>query len=74
MKTGSCRVFQTMQSTLEQRQASLDSLAEDLAGLRRLVQQSRPGATRHHDLDELDRKVATTNTRWTKVKDQVDER
>lgn len=59
---------------MEQRQSTLTALNEDLTALHSAVEQSRPGTTRQHDVEELEKKANNLSARWTSVKDQVDER
>ena len=67
-------VFQNIQQALEQRQAIVDSLTTDVESLRSLVEKSRPGVARHHDLEVLEKDVSNIMTRWGNVKEQVNER
>lgn len=63
-----------MKSSIQQRQPSLDTLNFETAELRNAVEQSRPGTSRHHDLEDLEKKLSSLNTRWNSVKEQAEDR
>ena len=42
--------------------------------LRSLVEKSRPGVARHHDLEVLEKDVTNIMTRWGNVREQVTDR
>ena len=66
--------FQNIQQALEQRRPVVDSLTSDVGHLRSLVEKSRPGVARHHDLEVLEKDVSNIVTRWGNVKEQVGDR
>lgn len=63
-----------MRTSLQQRQPALDTLNTDMAELRNAVEHSRPGTARHHDVEDLEKKMSGLNSRWSDVKAQVDDR
>ncbi|KAK3581860.1 hypothetical protein CHS0354_032763 [Potamilus streckersoni] len=63
-----------MQTSLQQQQHTVDSVNKDVATLRSLVQQTRPGVIRHHDLEVLEKSIIDLLGHWQNVKDQVAER
>ena len=52
----------------------IDSLTPDAGLLRSLVEKSRPGVARHHDLEVLEKDISNIVTRWGNVREQVGER
>lgn len=67
-------ILQTIKTSLDQRQSTLAALDEDLASLRRAVEESRPGTSRHHDVEDLEKKASNLTSRWNGVREQADER
>lgn len=63
-----------MKSSIQQKQPSLDTLNFETMELRNAVEQSRPGTSRHHDLEDLEKKLSNLNTRWNSVKEQAEDR
>ena len=66
--------LQTLKTSVHQRQPALDTLNTDMAELRNAVEHSRPGTARHHDMEDMEKKMANLNSRWSSVNTQVDDR
>ncbi|CAG5131558.1 unnamed protein product, partial [Candidula unifasciata] len=62
------------QETLQQHQPKLQQLKEDVESLRTLVERSRPGTTKHHDVDSVEKEVDDLVKRWDQICIQVVER
>ncbi|KAH3699004.1 hypothetical protein DPMN_073950 [Dreissena polymorpha] len=63
-----------MSSALKGRQSILDSLQTDTDRLRASVALCRPGSSRHHDVEDIEKRVSDLRARWDTVKEQVQER
>jgi len=63
-----------MKSGLDRRHGSLERLQADVARLRAAVEESRPGSSRQHDVEDLESRAADLATRWKNVHEQVEER
>lgn len=65
---------QDLQESLQQHQPKLQQLKEDVESLRALVEQSRPGTTKHHDVDSVEKDVEDLTKRWDQICIHVVER
>ena len=59
---------------MQQQQPRIDKVNHDVSSLRGLVEKSRPGAARHHDLDAMEKEVNDLTDRWDRVRSQINER
>ena len=59
---------------MSQQQPRIDRINRDVNNLCSLVEKSRPGTTRHHDLEAVEKEVNDLTSRWDKIKDQISER
>ena len=59
---------------MQQQQPRVDHVSRDIASLRGLVEKSRPGTARHHDLEAVEKEVGNLTDRWDKVKSQISDR
>ena len=66
--------LQDLQMSMQQQQPRMDHMSHDIASLRGLVEKSRPGTARHHDLEAVEKEVSNLTDRWDKVKSQISDR
>ena len=67
-------IFQDLNSSIQQQQPKIDRLTKDVENLRGLLKHSRPGTSRHTDLESVDKEVDSLRQRWENVILQIVER
>ncbi|KAK7099742.1 hypothetical protein V1264_022800 [Littorina saxatilis] len=68
------RDLRDLQTSMQQQQPRMDHVSRDIINLRGLVEKSRPGTARHHDLEAAEKEVSDLNGRWDKVKAELTSR
>uniref|UniRef100_A0A2C9K839 Calponin-homology (CH) domain-containing protein n=1 Tax=Biomphalaria glabrata TaxID=6526 RepID=A0A2C9K839_BIOGL len=64
----------SLQESLQHQHPKLQHLKEDVENLRSLVEQSRPGTAKHHDVERVEKEVSDLANRWDQICIQTVER